>query len=139
VDEAGKIRYGWGNVAETFGEDPRWTDYIAEVRRGTSLTWKQYTAALYQNALDLQRPQQEAAERVYIKAQPMYIRFPRGEKTLLVSFASTTVGELIAVDPPVGHFCGLIRIRWRRVTCQASALEASWRNPRTAPADPFDH
>lgn len=43
------------------------------------------------------------------------------------------------IDPPVGHFCGLIRIRWRRVTCQASALEASWRNPRTAPADPFDH
>ena len=96
LDEAGRIRYGWGNVADTFGEDPRWTDYIAEVRRGTSLTWKQYTAALYQNALDLQRPQQVAAERVYIKAQPMYIRFPRGEKTLLVSFASMTVGELIS-------------------------------------------
>ena len=96
VDEAGRIRYGWGNVADTFGEDPRWTDYIAEVRRGTSLTWKQYTAALDENALDLQRPQQVAAERVYIKAQPMYIRFPRGEKTLLVSFASMTVGELIS-------------------------------------------
>ena len=96
LDEAGKIRYGWGNVAETFGEDPRWTDYIAEVRRGTSLTWKQYTAALEENALNLQRPQQVAAERVYIKAQPMYIRFPRGEKTLLVSFAAMTVGELIS-------------------------------------------
>ena len=73
LDEAGRIRYGWGNVADTFGEDPRWTDYIAEVRRGTSLTWKQYTAALYQNALDLQRPQQVAADRVYIKTQPMLV------------------------------------------------------------------
>ena len=48
LDEKGKIRYGWGNVADTFMEDPRWTDYITEVRRGDnpSLTWKQYTAAL---------------------------------------------------------------------------------------------
>ena len=48
LDEEGKIRYGWGNVADTFMEDPRWTDYIKTVKYGDnpSLTWKQYTAAL---------------------------------------------------------------------------------------------
>ena len=48
LDDKGKIRYGWGNVAKTFGEDPRWTDYITEVRCGDnpSLTWEQYVDAL---------------------------------------------------------------------------------------------
>jgi hypothetical protein len=48
LDDKGKIRYGWGNAADTFGEDPRWIDYITEVRCGDnpSLTWEQYLAAL---------------------------------------------------------------------------------------------
>ena len=48
LDDKGKIRYGWGNAAATFGEDPRWIDYITEVRCGDnpSLTWEQYVAAL---------------------------------------------------------------------------------------------
>jgi hypothetical protein len=48
LDDKGKIRYGWGNVAKTFGEDPRWTDYITEVRCGDNpnLTWEQYVDAL---------------------------------------------------------------------------------------------
>ena len=48
LDEEGKIRYGWGMMADTFMQDPRWTNYITEVRRGDnpSLTWKQYIAAL---------------------------------------------------------------------------------------------
>ena len=48
LDEEGNIRYGWGNVADTFMEDPRWTDYIETVKHGDnpSLTWKQYTAEL---------------------------------------------------------------------------------------------
>ena len=48
LDDEGRIKYGWGNAANTFGEDPRWTDYITEVRCGDnpSLTWEQYVAAL---------------------------------------------------------------------------------------------
>ena len=39
---------GWGKVAETCMEDPRWLDFIAAVRSGGNpgLTWRQYLAAL---------------------------------------------------------------------------------------------
>ena len=39
---------GWGKVAETHMEDPRWLDFIAAVRSGDSpgLTWVRYLAEL---------------------------------------------------------------------------------------------
>ena len=42
-------------------------------------------------------PAKPAAEKVYTEAQTMYIKFPGGEeKSLQVSFPSTTVGELLS-------------------------------------------
>jgi hypothetical protein len=48
TDGDGKIRYGWGMMANAFMQDPRWEAYTTKVRRGDnpSLTWKQYIAAL---------------------------------------------------------------------------------------------
>ena len=48
TDHYGKARYGWGTVADTFMQDPRWQDYMRVVRSGLSagLSWKQYIAAI---------------------------------------------------------------------------------------------
>ena len=48
TDHYGKVRYGWGMVADAFMQDPRWEDYMKVVRSKLSvgLTWRQYVAAL---------------------------------------------------------------------------------------------
>ena len=63
----GEIQSGWGRVAETFMQDPRWVDYIVAVRRGDnpSLTWRQYVAAL-----EYRRPQQGSHQERHHQREP---------------------------------------------------------------------
>jgi hypothetical protein len=114
---------GWGKVAETHMEDPRWLDFIAAVRSGDSpgLTWVRYLAEL-----EHERPQkvmQAATEEVEPAA-----RAP-SKKALKLARHRQTVA-LINGQRTDGNAELQRRIQKRRqqqVEAEVKAMAARWR------------
>ena len=104
LDEEGKIRYGWGNVADTFMEDPRWTDYIETVKCGDnpSLTWKQYTAALeYKRHQPSSHQEQHWTQHLVRSQREQQSREPQSQTTRWREGATRAAPATSAL--PYGH------------------------------------